>query len=177
MAQDKSSVQENLAKTVAAIKSGFAASHNRTPYKQIEDTGDDQYSITPEEQAAVDEAKAKRDKQAKFEATNAAIKKELEAEGLTGTEPEPVDDQYSATEEELGAGEYNRVHALADDVMKGEYGNGDDRKEALGRDYDAVQDVINEQMSAQRGAQADAELGTADIEASASVEASLEAGD
>lgn len=40
------------------------------------------------------------------------------------------------------------IDALADAVIRGEYGNGDERKRRLGSNYDAVQKRVNEKLSA-----------------------------
>lgn len=43
------------------------------------------------------------------------------------------------------------IDAVARDVIQGKYGNGDDRKKALGEDYSMVQKRVNELMK-HRGA-------------------------
>lgn len=40
--------------------------------------------------------------------------------------------------------EAERLDALYQDALAGKYGNGDERKEALGDDYDVIQARINE---------------------------------
>ena len=41
------------------------------------------------------------------------------------------------------------LNALADAVLRGDYGNGDDRKSALGANYDAVQTIVNQRLASQ----------------------------
>ena len=51
--------------------------------------------------------------------------------------------------EKLGAGSSSgpNIDALADAVIRGDYGNGDERRRRLGGLYDAVQARVNQKLS------------------------------
>ena len=42
--------------------------------------------------------------------------------------------------------DYDYIDEMADDVIRGDYGNGEERKRRLGRRYNAVQNRVNEKL-------------------------------
>ena len=48
--------------------------------------------------------------------------------------------------EKSAAAERKRINKLADEVLKGKYGNGSERKKRLGKDYEAVQEEVNRRL-------------------------------
>ena len=77
------------------------------------------------------------------------------------TEAPEVDSEAAAKAEE------ERINGLVKAVMHGDYGNGDDRKEALGADYDAVQAGVNAEYekAKQRAAMVEAPEETGAVQA------------
>lgn len=62
--------------------------------------------------------------------------------------------------------EAERLEALYQDALAGKYGNGDERKKALGDDYDAIQARINEHFSQKASTELLSDLETPSAEAS-----------
>lgn len=67
--------------------------------------------------------------------------------------------------------EAERLDALYQDALAGKYGNGDERKKALGDDYDAVQARINEHFSQKANTELLSDLETPSAEASVEMQA------
>ncbi len=83
---------------------------------------------------------------------------------------EGIDDVVEMPEvdsEAAAKAEEERINGLVKAVMHGDYGNGDDRKEALGADYDAVQAGVNAEYekAKQRAAMVEAPEETGAVQA------------
>ena len=86
---------------------------------------------------------------------------------------ENKDKEYAETSvsEKDEQAEAERLDGLFKDVLSGKFGSGDERKEALGADYDVIQSRINDYYTQK----AQSELGTEDM-AVATPEMSAECG-
>lgn len=67
--------------------------------------------------------------------------------------------------------EAERLDKLYQEALAGKYGNGDDRKKALGNDYDVIQNRINEHYAQMANAELTADIETPSAEVSAEMQA------
>lgn len=104
-----------------------------------------------------DVQKAEKYREKMVEYGKQLLEKQKAAKEPTLTEPEAIEDSGSIKLSE------NDIKNLANEVIRGNFGNGKTRKELLGDNYQEVQDLVNKLMKSEKGSKKVSEVSKEEV--------------
>lgn len=153
--------------TEGAIQASTAGIINKgkTLFPVVKDSGTEHDTPTATDKSA--ESTAKEPAKAETQTETTMVQFDQDTPELTPAAKKQDRVEKAADEK----AEAERLDTLYQDTLAGKYGNGDERKKALGDDYDAIQARINEHFSQKANTELLSDLETPSAEASVEMQA------